>query len=212
MKQIEQFFKESDGSFNQFFKKYTEHFFDLAKSVDIDSIKKLVDTLLEARERGSMIFTVGNGGSAATASHFAEDLALCAGAGEDKPFRTLSLSDSTPYLTALSNDEGYEKVFVGQLRNLYKPGDILIVFSGSGNSPNLINAINYVNSKGGYTVGILGFDGGEAKKCCTHAITAVSPKGHYGPVESLHLLLIHIINNYIFFLLNGSGERRSPAR
>lgn len=202
MSQIEQFFKESNGSFGSFFKRYTEHFFDLAKSVDISSIEKLVDTLLKTRERGSMIFTVGNGGSAATASHFAEDLALCAGAGEDKPFRTLSLSDNIPYLTALGNDEGYEKVFVGQLRNLYGPGDILIVFSGSGNSPNLIHAINYVNSKGGYTVGILGFDGGEAKKCCAHAITTFSPKGHYGPVESLHLLLIHIVSNYLFHRLS----------
>ena len=208
MKQIEQFFKESNGSFNQFFKKYTEHFFDLAKSVDIGSIKKLIDALLEARERGSMIFMVGNGGSAATASHFAEDLALCAGAREDKPFRTLSLSDSVPYLSALGNDEGYDKVFVGQLRNLYKPDDILIVFSGSGNSPNLISAINYVNSKGGHTVGILGFDGGEAKKCCSHAITAVSPKGHYGPVESLHLLLIHIISNFLFCRLNSKENKR----
>ena len=202
MKQIEQFFKESNGSFNRFFKKYTEHFFDLAKSVDISSIEKLVDTLLEARERGSTIFMAGNGGSAATASHFAEDLALCAGAGEDRPFRTLSLSDSVPSLTALGNDEGYDKVFVGQLRNFYRPGDVLIVFSGSGNSPNLIQAINHVNSKGGHTVGILGFDGGEVKKCCAHAITAVSPKGHYGPVESLHILLIHIVSNYLFYQLN----------
>ncbi len=202
MKQIEQFFKESNGSFNQFFKKYTEHFFDLTKSIDIGSVEKLVDTLLEARERGSMIFVVGNGGSAANASHFVEDLALCAGAGEDKPFRTLSLSDSVPYLSALGNDEGYEKVFVGQLRNLYKPGDVLIVFSGSGDSPNLIRAIEYVNSKGGNTVGVLGFDGGEAKNCCAHVITATSPKGHYGPVESLHLLLVHIISNYLFFRLS----------
>lgn len=207
MKQIEQFFKESDGSFSQFFKKYTKYFFDLAESVNIGSIEKLVDTLLEAREHSSTIFTVGNGGSAATASHFSQDLALCAGAGEDKPFRTLSLSDNTPYLTALGNDEGYEKVFVGQLRNLYKPGDILIVFSGSGNSPNLISAINYVNSKGGYTVGILGFDGGEAKKRCAHAITTISPKGHYGPVESLHLLLTHIISNYLFFRLGKKPKK-----
>lgn len=199
---MEQIFKESVGSFNKYFQRYTEYFFDLTKAIDISSVEKLVNSLLEAREHGSTIFVVGNGGSAATASHFAEDLALCAGAREDKPFRILSLSDNVPYLSALGNDEGYEKVFVGQIRNLYRQGDILIVFSGSGNSPNLIKTVEYVNSKGGETIGIFGFDGGEAMKVCSHAILVSSPKGHYGPVESMHLLLMHIISNYLFFRLN----------
>ncbi|MEK7203620.1 MAG: SIS domain-containing protein [Patescibacteria group bacterium] len=206
MNRVEQIFKEPKISFSRFFKKYTENFFDLVKSIDIDSIKKLAEVLLEAREREATIFVIGNGGSAATASHFAEDLALCAGAGKDKPFRTLSLTDNTSYISALGNDEGYEKIFVGQLRNLYRPGDILIVFSGSGNSPNLIKAIEYVNSKDGDAFGILGFDGGEAKRICRQAIVIDSPKGHYGPVESLHLFLIHIISNYLFSRLNGSAR------
>ena len=207
MNDLKQFFEDSKGSFSLFFKSYTEYFFELTKSVDVASVENLVKMLIEARERGSTIFIIGNGGSAATASHFTEDLALCAGAHEDKPFRALSLSDSTPYITALGNDEGYENVFIGQLRNLYKAGDVLIAFSASGNSSNLIKAIDYVNSKNGQTFGILGFDGGEAKKRCAQSITVTSPRGHYGPVESVHVLLMHTVSNYLFFKLSGEVKK-----
>ncbi|MDO8471310.1 MAG: SIS domain-containing protein [bacterium] len=203
MSQIKEFFQDSNGVFTSFFSAYTKHFFELTHAIDVDSVEKFASILLEARERDATIFIIGNGGSAATASHLAEDLALCSGAGEDKPFRALSLCDSVAYISAIGNDESYDKVFVGQLRNLFRTGDILVALSASGNSQNIIRAIDYINSKGGQTIGILGFDGGEAKNKCHHTVTVVSPKGHYGPVESLHLLLIHVVSNYLFFRLNG---------
>ncbi|OGI78954.1 hypothetical protein A3F19_02840 [Candidatus Nomurabacteria bacterium RIFCSPHIGHO2_12_FULL_37_29] len=207
MNQIEQFFKDSNGSFAGFSRKYAEYICELIKSVEIEAVEKLVDLLIKTREHDSIVFIIGNGGSAATASHFAEDLALCAGAGPEKPLRALSLSDSAPYITALGNDEGYENVFLGQLRNLYKPDDILIVFTASGNSPNVLKAIEYVNAKGGETFGFLGFDGGKAKQQCTQSITIETPKGYYGPVESMHLLLIHVVSNYLFFRLSGKIKK-----
>src|SRR3989344_1550128 len=179
MNQIEQFFKDSNGSFAGFSRKYAEYICELIKSVEIEAVEKLVDLLIKTREHDSIVFIIGNGGSAATASHFAEDLALCAGAGPEKPLRALSLSDSAPYITALGNDEGYENVFLGQLRNLYKPDDILIVFTASG----------------------------KAKQQCTQSITIETPKGYYGPVESMHLLLIHVVSNYLFFRLSGKIKK-----
>jgi len=202
MKQIEQFYSDAKGSFDSFFDNYVEHCFDLMKAVDLNSVDKLIDSLIIAREKGSTVFIIGNGGSASLASHFAQDLALGTKAGEKKPLRALSLCDNVSYISALGNDESYENIFTGQLRNLYKPGDLLIVFSGSGNSPNLLRAIEYVNNKGGETWGVLGFDGGEAKKICKQFITITSPKGHYGPVESLHAFLTHAISNYLYFKLN----------
>ena len=207
MTQIKQFFHDANGVFAHFFDAYTKHFFELTSAVDINAVEKFANMLLEARERDATIFIIGNGGSAATASHFAEDLALGAGAGMDKPFRALSLCDSVSYISAIGNDESYEKVFAGQLRNLFRPGDILVAISASGNSQNLIHAIDYVNSKGGETIGILGFDGGEAKNKCRHNIVVATPKGHYGPVESLHLFLIHIVSNYLFFRLNKENQK-----
>lgn len=208
MSQIGHFYKNSEGVFASFFNNYTNHLNDLIKETDIKSAEKLVSFLLDARERGATIFIIGNGGSASTASHLAEDLALCAGGGEDKPFRALSLCDSVPYISALGNDEAYENVFTGQIRNLYRPGDVLVVLSASGNSKNLINAIDYVNSKGGETFGLIGFDGGEAKKKCTYHITVSTHKGHYGPVESMHLLLLHVVSNYLFFRIQ-EGDQKS---
>jgi D-sedoheptulose 7-phosphate isomerase len=101
MIQLKQFFQDSKGEFVSFFNSYTKHFFELTHAVDINSVEELAKILLRARERGATIFIIGNGGSAATASHFAEDMALCAGGGEHTPFRALSLSDGVPYMSAL---------------------------------------------------------------------------------------------------------------
>ena len=196
MSHLKQFFDDAGGSFGQFSKYYTDYFSELTKVVDVASVEALVNLLLEARERGATIFIIGNGGSASTASHLALDMRLCTGVNYE-PFRALSLADSASYITALGIDDGYENIFVNQLKNLYKTGDVLVAFSASGNSPNILKTIDYVNSKGGKTFGLLGFDGGEAKKRCYQSITVTTPKGEYGPVESLHLLLVHVVSNYL---------------
>ena len=135
--------------------KYTEKYFNYLKeildNVDKKSIKQFVEIILKARERGSSVFFIGNGGSAATASHFANDLSI--GTNDYlKPFRVLSLTDNIPVVTAIANDFGYDEVFERQLSVLGKKDDVLIAISASGNSQNLINAIKYAKKKRYYNI------------------------------------------------------------
>lgn len=188
-----------DPNCAEYAKKYTSYLLDILKDVDCGEIEKAVELLEKARAGDNTVFLIGNGGSAATCSHFCEDLAYGMVASGKKPVRALSLTDNTPYITALGNDEGYENAFVGQLRSLYKPGDVLFAVSGSGNSLNLIKAVEYANKAKVTTVGLLGFDGGKMKDLCQHCILVKSAKGAYAPVEDIHLIITHIIATYFMF-------------
>lgn len=196
---IEKFFKETNGDFKEFSKKYLSYFSDLCNKIDLNQLEKLKNVLLQARERGSMIYFIGNGGSGSTASHFTEDLALGTKtpAYYEKPFRAISLTDNNPYMLALANDEGFENVFAGQLRHIFRDYDALIAISASGNSPNLLKAVHFANQKKGDTFGIVGFDGGKLKDMCKGYLLVPSPKGEYGPVETVHLAVHHLIVNYL---------------
>lgn len=196
---MEQIYRDAQGHIPAFFSGYIRHLDYLVKSLDNNSVTAFINTLLTARERGTTIFIAGNGGSAANASHFTEDLALAAGGGELKPFRILCLNDNVPYITALANDRGFENIFVDQLKNIYKDGDLLIVISCSGDSPNLIKAIDFVNEHRGTTFGILGFNGGKAKDKCHNSLIVHSSQGEYGAAESVHLLIFHMVVDYLFF-------------
>jgi len=176
------------------------------ESLDYNAVSEVSKCFLSARERGSTIFFVGNGGSAATASHFAQDLAEVGRKAKVKSFKTLSLTDNVPYITAVGNDYGYDKVFSMQLKELFNPGDVLVAISASGNSPNVIEAANLAKEKDGPTVGLVGFDGGRLGELCDYIVHAVSNKGEYGPVEDIHMILDHMITSYLTFALqNGKG-------
>ena len=183
----------------EYAKIYTSYLFDILNDIDCIEIEKAVEILEKARANDNTVFLIGNGGSAATCSHFCEDLAYGMVASGKKPVRALSLTDNAPYITALGNDEGYENAFVGQLRSLYKPGDVLFAISGSGNSLNLIKAVEYANKVDVMTIGLLGFDGGMLKGLCQHCILVKSPRGAYAPVEDIHLVITHIIATYFMF-------------
>jgi D-sedoheptulose 7-phosphate isomerase len=173
--------------------RYLQEFERLMRTVDVDAVVRVVDLLREARDRGGTIYIAGNGGSAATASHWANDLGKatkCAGRGW---IRVMCLSDNTPWLTALANDEGYERVFAGQLENFAGPGDVFIVISASGNSPNLVQAVDLANDRGLVTIGLLGFDGGVLKERVGEYLWLPTEKGAYGPVESGHSVLCDIV-------------------
>ncbi len=165
-------------------------------SLDFKAITDVSRCFLEARQRGSTIFFIGNGGSAATASHFSQDLAEVGRKAKVNSFKTLSLTDNVSFLTAIGNDYGYEKVFSVQMSELFNYGDVLVAISASGNSPNVIEAVKYANEKGGTTIGIVGFDGGKLSGLCDHVIHVMSNKGEYGPVEDVHVILKY---DYIFF-------------
>lgn len=179
--------------------RYLKFMSNLCSTIDLDGIDKVIDIFLQARKEEKTIFFIGNGGSAATCSHFSEDLSLGTYSEGIKPFKTISLTDNTPYITALGNDIGYDNAFLGQLRCLLKKGDVVVGISGSGNSSNLIKALEYANSKEAKTIGMLGFDGGKMKDLCKHNIIIKTKKGMYGPVEDMHLMIVHIICTYLMY-------------
>ena len=160
-------------------------------TVDLDRVEKLIDVFREARDEGRQIFVFGNGGSAATANHFACDIVKGASYGRDKRFKILSLSEQIPTMTAYSNDVGYESVFVEPLKNFARPGDVAMGISGSGNSENVIQAIDYANQIGCYTVGLSGLSGGRLRPRVDLNIHVSD--GHMGRVEDAHFFVCHMV-------------------
>ena len=158
---------------------------------DINTIEKIVDTLIDARDKGSKIFTMGNGGSGSTASHFVSDLLKTAITKGDRRFSAISLVDNVPVTLAWSNDVSYEDVFVEQLKNFLTKGDVVIGFSGSGKSKNVVNALKYGKKNGAFCVGITGMSGGELPKICN--VCFVVPSDNMLTIESMHLLVCHCI-------------------
>ncbi|RPI53628.1 MAG: SIS domain-containing protein [Acidobacteria bacterium] len=165
----------------------------LLRRVDLDALERTVEILRQARDHKATIYVAGNGGSAATASHLANDLGKATKAPGRPPMRVLSLSDNTSWLTALGNDEGFDRVFSGQLENFAEPDDVLIVISASGNSPNLVRAAEIARSRRLRIVALLGFDGGVLKEMVDESLVAWTAKGAYGPVESIHSVLCHVL-------------------
>lgn len=175
-------------------KDYIRRLETIIRGLDFDSIGRVIDELARARDRGSTIFFMGNGGSAATANHFANDLGVCASPDGKTPFRSLSLASNVAFLTCLGNDFGYDSVFVRQLRNLMRPEDVVVGISASGNSPNVVKALQFAADNQGVPIAIVGFDGGQMKKISQLTIHVRSEKGEYGPVEDVHMILDHLIS------------------
>lgn len=154
-------------------------------------ISKVIQVLDKVRESGKRVYVCGNGGSAATASHFACDLAKGAICNDKPRLRVFSLTDGTPLLTAWANDTNYSNVFAEQLKSLVEPDDVVIAISGSGNSANILNAVRTANLMGAITIGFSGFDGGQLKDVVD--ISVVVPNHSMEQVEDLHLMLAHMI-------------------
>lgn len=178
----------------RFTKEYLAGIKELLDSIETDladEIDKLASILTKARQGKKTVFTMGNGGSATTASHFAEDLAKCTIVEGLPRFKAIALTDSIPSILAWANDASYEDIFAEQLKNLMEPGDIVIGISGSGNSMNVIKAIEYANSNGGLTIGLSGYDGGKLLKCARENIHV--PSFDMQKVEDIHLLILHLL-------------------
>jgi len=162
------------------------------EEVDIDAVVRVIDILFEAYKKGRRIFIIGNGGSAATASHMMCDLAKgCAVEGKPR-IRALSLTDNTSIMTAISNDISYEKVFTEQLKVFLEEGDVVLGITASGNSPNILDAIQYAGGRGATTIGFIGFGGGKLKPMVDVDLTVSSR--NYGHVEDLHCILEHLVS------------------
>ena len=175
---------------------YLDYLREVLGRLDLTEIAHFATTLLDARERGARIFFIGNGGSAATASHFANDIAIGSRSWK-KPFRVVSLTDNVAIMTAIANDYGYERVFTLQLQTLLTDDDVVVAISASGNSPNLLSAVEYANGVGATTVAITGFDGGELRRIARQCVHVPTQKGEYGPAEDVHLVLDHLVGAYL---------------
>jgi D-sedoheptulose 7-phosphate isomerase len=164
------------------------------ESVDLEKVDRAIDLLRQARRQGRHIFVCGNGGSAATASHFVCDVLKGCSFNRSERFRILALNDSLPTLTAYSNDVSYECAFAEQLKNFAQPGDVVIAISGSGNSPNVLRAIEYGNSIGCRTLALTGRDGGKLGPLAELNIQVSNP--HMGRIEDCHMIVLHMICYY----------------
>jgi D-sedoheptulose 7-phosphate isomerase len=179
----------------------------LLKSLNMNEVELLCGTLVDARSRGSTIFFAGNGGSASTAAHFSQDLAAVSDKTGGKPFRTVSLADNVPRITALANDFSYEQIFSKQLEEVFLARDVLVTISASGNSPNVVKAVETAHCLGGITVGLVGFNGGKLKSLCDVVVHVKSDPGAYGPVEDIHLILDHMVTDCIMYFDLQAGSR-----
>ena len=173
---------------------YKKSTLEAMECIDLEKVNRAIEWFREARDSGRRIFVCGNGGSASTASHFACDMVK--GASFERPtrFKMLALTDSLPTLTAYSNDVGYDVVFAEQLRNFAEPGDLFMAISGSGNSPNVLRAIEYANSVGCRTLALTGRDGGKLGPLAQLNIQVEVP--HMGRIEEAHMIVCHMICYY----------------
>lgn len=188
--------KQNTSSIKEFIQEYINEVKAALDTLDVGKINQAIKMILQAYEKGSRVFILGNGGSASTASHMACDLGkgtlLRFYDNKEKRLRVMSLSDNVALLTAYSNDLSFDHAFVQQLRNLVEKNDLVIVLSGSGNSRNLVKAIKYARSEGAKTIGILGFkNGGKLAEMVDCSIIVQS--SHYGPVEDIHLVMNHLL-------------------
>ena len=186
------------STIGEYSRKYFSYLTKVLESIDENEINKMGDAFESACANGNTIFVAGNGGSAATATTMANDIGfdIVRKTGTDKPFKVFSLVDNNSVVTAISNDVGYENIFINQLKIHYCDGDSLIVISASGNSQNVLKAAEWVRSKGGTIIGFLGFTGGKLIDYCDIKIHVKSEVGEYGPVEDAHLIMNHILAHW----------------
>lgn len=182
---------------------------EMLVEISPEQVAHAAGMMQEARGRGSRIYIFGNGGSAVTASHFAVDLAKGTASPGEPRFRALSLSENMAVVTAVGNDYGYDEIFEEQLRGLVEPGDLAIGISASGNSPNVLRGIEYAKANGASTLGLVGFGGGKLASLADLALV-VSPR-NYGLSEEAHLILIHILTQYLKNDLAGRPDEPVPV-
>jgi D-sedoheptulose 7-phosphate isomerase len=177
--------------------------------LDAEEIRRFSDAIFESYTAGRFVFLCGNGGSGSSASHMCEDLGKGTIRREDytndakRRLKVLSLTDNTPYILAWANDEGYDRVFVEQLKNVASPGDLLVAISGSGNSPNVLRAVEWANAHGLRTFGLTGFNGGKLRDVAQQGLHV--PIDDMGIVESIHLTVFHWVLDNLYTRISGDG-------
>ena len=189
---------KSSKNFAGFSLNYFDYLQNVFKNINQKSINKIENDFNQLRLNKRTIFVAGNGGGAATAITMSNDLGfdILKKTKTKKTFKVLCLNDNNSVITAIANDTGYENIFINQLKIHYQKGDALVIFSASGNSPNLIKAAKWVRDQKGKVIGILGFSGGKVKRYCSTLIHIKTNKGEYGPVEDLQLIFNHLLAHW----------------
>ena len=159
--------------------------------IDTREIQKALDCLIKARNTKHFIYTMGNGGSAATASHYAGDFNKGLSLGKEKRFRFIALNDNEPTILSLANDVSYSSIFIEQLKNFLEPDDVVLCISGSGNSENVVSAATYAKEHDATVIGLTGFDGGKLNKIAD--IKLHVPLNNMQIVEDLHMVFDHLM-------------------
>ncbi len=178
------------------FQQYVDDCVAALHGIDLDAVAALAQAILEVRAAGRTVFTAGNGGSATTATHMATDLMFTTRLA-NPPLHVIALTDNVATMTATANDLSYGEVFSRQLSNLGSAGDLLVLVSASGNSPNMISAAATAKDLGIRTAALTGFGGGQLAKTADISVHLATPKGAYGPVEDVHLSVNHMITRYL---------------
>lgn len=182
---------------------YKEGLINNIEKIDTNLIKDVLTILEKVHTVNGKIYTIGNGGSASNASHFVSDLGAGLSRREIRYFNLECLSDNVAVSTALANDLGYEYIFSAQLKGKINENDLLLAYSCSGNSPNIINAVNLAKDNNTTVIGFTGFDGGTLKQLSDINIHIATQDKNYGLVEDMHMILNHMIFNY-FLKLNSN--------
>lgn len=175
---------------------YINYLNKILVEIDHESVARFINLILNCRNNGSSIYFIGNGGSAATCSHFANDLQIGT-RSLNKPIRAISLADNMAIITAIANDYGYDEVFIQQIQMLAKPNDVVVGISASGNSSNLVKAFEYCKNNSIGTFALVAFDGGEMLSMADDAIHIKTELREYGPAEDAHMVLDHLVMTYI---------------
>lgn len=175
--------------------KYLDAVSKLLAAVPREDVRKIADLVVEAYRSGKQVFVMGNGGSAATASHLVCDLQKGVSCASELKLKVMAVTDNVPLMTAWANDFDYSEIFAQQIRPWLEPGDLVIGISGSGNSPNVIKAIEMANERGAVTAGLAGFDGGKLAKVAAYSV--VVPSSDMQHIEDVHVVLAHLIYRYV---------------
>ena len=188
---------ERKQNVKNYLENYKNSLQNLLNLIDPDILEQVIIKLVETFKNGKTLYIAGNGGSAATASHMQADFAFFVRYFTKFRPKVRALTDNVPLITAIGNDTTFADIFVEQMKGNFVNGDTIICISASGNSENVIRAAEYANNHGGSSIGFMGFEGGKLKEVAQIALFTPNPKGEYGPIEDIHMILDHILINYL---------------
>ncbi|MFP6584882.1 MAG: SIS domain-containing protein [Candidatus Hydrogenedentota bacterium] len=188
---------DSASSSQNYADQYVARMAEVLLALDTKTVAEITAIIEKTAADDKTVFFAGNGGSAAVGTHWVNDLSANTVVDDQPGFRCISLTDNASSLTALANDASFEKVFTIQLKANMRPGDVVIFMSVSGNSPNIVDAVEYANANGAITIGCTGFEGGKVKELVHHSVHMPSTKDEYGPIEDMFSVIMHIAQSYI---------------